>query len=319
MKRAVAALMVMAAPLTSHAFSLTWPVSCTLGDTCFIQNLADHDPSPAAIDFTCNKATYDGHDGTDIRLRNLAAMRAGVNVLAAADGEVIGTRNDEPDIGLAGKKKGRECGNGVHLKHADGYRTQYCHMKQGSVRVRTGQQVKAGDVLGQIGLSGATEFPHVHLGVWKNDLVLDPFTGSGVNLPCIGANLGSPLWETLVTNASSALLNHGFSIAIPNKEQLRDTPASASAIPPDSPALIYWFDLMNLRAGDVLTVKIIAPDGSVLTEKSLPFDKARAAHFGYIGKKNSAGKLTVGTYRASILLKRGDQQVITQALEAVVH
>ena len=319
MRRVVAALMVMAAPLTSHAFSLAWPVSCTLGDTCFIQNLADHDPSSAMVDFTCNKATYDGHDGTDIRLRNLAAMRSGANVLAAADGEVLGTRNDEPDTGLAGKKKGRECGNGVHLKHADGYRTQYCHLKQGSIPVRTGQQVKAGDVLGQIGLSGATEFPHVHLGVWKNNVALDPFTGGAITLPCIGANLGAPLWETPIIYESSALLNHGFSTAVPDKEQMRDTPASASTLTPDSPALIYWFDLMNLRAGDVLTVKIIAPDGRVLTEKSLPFDKARAAHFGYIGKKNSAGKLTAGTYRASILLKRGDQQVVMQALEAVVR
>jgi hypothetical protein len=319
MKRVIAALIVMAAPLTSHAFSLAWPVACTLGESCFIQNLADHDPSSAMVDFTCNKATYDGHDGTDIRLRNLEAMRAGVDVLAAADGEVIGTRGNEPDTGLAGKKKDRECGNGVHLKHADGYRTQYCHLKQGSVRVRTGQQVKAGDVLGQIGFSGATEFPHVHLGVWKNDIALDPFTGGGINLPCVGVYLGAPLWAKAVTYSPSALLNHGFSTAVPDKEHMRDTPISLSTAPPDSPALIYWFDLMNLRAGDVLTVKIIAPDGSVLTEKSLSFDKARAAHFGYIGKKNSSGKLSVGTYRAAIRLTRGEQSVIQQSFEIDVR
>lgn len=266
-------------------------------------------------DFTCRRATYDGHDGTDIRLRNLAAMRAGVNVLAAADGEVLGTRDAEPDTGLAEKQKGRECGNGVHLKHADGYRTQYCHMKRGSIRVRTGQQVKAGDVLGQIGLSGATEFPHLHLGVWKDKTALDPFTGGAIATPCIGANQGAPLWASTLAYSPTALLNHGFSAEMVETQRMRDTPVSSDTLATDAPALIYWFDLMNLDAGDVLTVKLIAPDGSLYAEKSLTFDKPRAAHFGYIGKKNRSGALHTGIYRALLTLKRGDQPLIRQSLE----
>jgi hypothetical protein len=42
--------------------------ACELGKICFVQNYVDVDPGPAALDFTCGSATYDGHKGIDIRL-----------------------------------------------------------------------------------------------------------------------------------------------------------------------------------------------------------------------------------------------------------
>lgn len=54
----------------------------------------DHDPSDAAHDFACGSLTYDTHKGTDFALPTLAAQAAGVNVLAAAAGTVVGVRND---------------------------------------------------------------------------------------------------------------------------------------------------------------------------------------------------------------------------------
>jgi len=60
--------------------------------------------------------------------------------------------------------KGKECGNGVVITHGDGYETQLCHLKQASIIVQKGDQVKKGDILGFVGTSGASEFPHVHFG-----------------------------------------------------------------------------------------------------------------------------------------------------------
>ena len=64
-------------------------------------------------------------------------MAEGVAVLAAADGVVLGTRNDMEDRlpGLPYEKyvqkiSGKECGNGVILVHEKDYQTQYCHMKK---------------------------------------------------------------------------------------------------------------------------------------------------------------------------------------------
>ena len=70
------------------AVSLQVPVDCRVGESCFIQQYADHDPGPGAKDYRCGSLTYDGHDGTDFRLPTTAAQRAGVKVLAAADGMV---------------------------------------------------------------------------------------------------------------------------------------------------------------------------------------------------------------------------------------
>ena len=47
------------------------------------------------------------------------------------------------------------------------------------MQVKTDEVVEAGTVLGQIGLSGRTQFPHVHLSVRKDGKVVDPFDPDG--------------------------------------------------------------------------------------------------------------------------------------------
>ena len=144
-------------------------MDCKPGTSCFLQNYVDHDAGSAARDHRCAAQTYDGHKGTDIRLRDRTAMEQGVNVLAAARGTVKGVRDGLPDVSIrnAGTEaiKGRECGNGVVIDHGDGWVTQYCHMRSRSIKVRQGDTVKAGTPLGLIGLSGMTEFPHLHFEV----------------------------------------------------------------------------------------------------------------------------------------------------------
>jgi len=304
-------------PFSSYAFSLSWPVACTLGSDCFIQNFVDHDSTTAAHDFTCNAPTYDGHDGTDIRLKNLAAMRTGVAVKAVADGVVLGTRNNVDDASIrdasAPDIQGRECGNGVRINHAEGYVTQSCHLMKGSITVRTGQMVKAGDVIGKIGLSGQTEFPHLHLGVWKDGVKIDPFTGGPVTAPCdasLATRAPQGLWATPVAYQPSALLNDGFATAAPDTKTIRDTPVTLATIAPDAPALLYFVDVMNLRAGDVLALSITAPDGSLFAEKSTTLDKSKASYFAFIGKKNSAGKFATGNYMARVTMTRGNEKVV---------
>lgn len=47
---------LLLAPASAGAFSLTFPVDCTLTETCFIQQYVDHDAGPQARDFTCGPA-----------------------------------------------------------------------------------------------------------------------------------------------------------------------------------------------------------------------------------------------------------------------
>src|SRR5690349_9680862 len=60
-----------------EVFSLALPIRCQPGLTCFFQNYVDHDASDKVRDYNCGGRSYDGHDGTDIRIRNLEVQRQG--------------------------------------------------------------------------------------------------------------------------------------------------------------------------------------------------------------------------------------------------
>ncbi|HEY9037901.1 MAG TPA: hypothetical protein VIN05_03020 [Roseovarius sp.] len=100
--RYVAALALLAGAATAHAEPrLSLPADCTLGDSCFIQQYPDTDPGPGAQDYMCQWLSYDGHKGTDFGLPSLAAMHAGVAVIAPAAGTVRRVRGGLPGAGLA--------------------------------------------------------------------------------------------------------------------------------------------------------------------------------------------------------------------------
>src|SRR6185503_4699914 len=134
---------------SAGAFELSLPVDCEIGRACFIQQYVDHDQGSGARDYACGAETYDGHDGTDFRLPSLADVVQGTAVIAAASGTVIGVRDGMKDqlVRTAADRAAiadRECGNGVLIDHGDGWQTQYCHMRQGSVAAKKDEWVESG-------------------------------------------------------------------------------------------------------------------------------------------------------------------------------
>ncbi len=63
-------------------------------------------------------------------------------------------------------------GNHIEIKHGYGYLTLYAHLS--SFRVREGQRVKRGDLIGFVGMTGRTSGPHLHYEVHKNGVAIDP-------------------------------------------------------------------------------------------------------------------------------------------------
>ena len=96
------------------------------------------------------------HKGTDF------AAPTGTPIMATADGRV--------------EKSAYTRANGyyVKIKHNDTYSTQYLHMQKKG-RVKKGQYVKQGDIIGRIGMTGNTSGPHVCYRFWKNNRQVDPF------------------------------------------------------------------------------------------------------------------------------------------------
>jgi murein DD-endopeptidase MepM/ murein hydrolase activator NlpD len=95
------------------------------------------------------------HKGTDF------AASVGTPILATANGTVTESQY-----------KGGN-GNYVKIRHNSTYETQYLHMQKRKVKV--GQHVKQGDVIGWVGMTGNTGGPHVCYRFWKNGNQVDPF------------------------------------------------------------------------------------------------------------------------------------------------
>jgi len=95
------------------------------------------------------------HKGTDF------AAKVGTPIMATANGKVTESR----------RKRGN--GNYVKIRHNNTYSTQYLHMSRR--KVKRGQYVKQGDIIGYVGMTGNTSGPHVCYRFWKNGRQVDPF------------------------------------------------------------------------------------------------------------------------------------------------
>ncbi|MGX9854207.1 M23 family metallopeptidase [Limimaricola variabilis] len=284
------------------AFRLALPIDCTLGENCAIQNYVDADPGPAARDYSCGPLVYDGHKGTDFRLPTIASQGEGVEVRAAAPGVVLGTRDEMPDIlqGWEGAPDlgGRDCGNGVSIGHEGGWETQYCHMALGSISVETGQRVEAGDRLGEVGLSGQSQFPHLHLSVRHDGVEVDPFDPED-RVECGAAE--RTLWTEPPAYLPGGLLDAGFAPGVPDYLDIQRGTAGRD-IGQDTP-LVLWGYAFGGQAGDVMQLAVEGPEGMVFDEE-IPLEKTQAQLFRATGLRAPEGGWPVGDYAGRVVLLR---------------
>lgn len=285
------------------------PLDCRPGVDCWVANYFDVDASGLARDFRCGPRSYEGHDGVDIAIRDLGVMRRGVTVRAADDGTVRNVRDGMEDVAVrdeADRKRlaGRDCGNGVVIDHPGGWQTQYCHLRQGSVQVKPGQAVRRGEALAQVGLSGLTEFPHLHLALRLGLMQIDPFSGLPTQEGC-GAVAG-PLWadEAGLGYEELAVYNAGFARGAPDIDALRRGERDDGPYPPDAAALVLWVDLFGVRAGDRVVFRISGPDGRPVHEGDHAVDRTQARRYAFSGARRPGAAWPAGDYRGEVVLER---------------
>jgi urea transporter len=86
----------------------------------------------------------------------------GKSVLAPASGVVIEVIDDIPDNDISKVNLFNNWGNTIILKHADYLYSSLNHLKPGSITVKEGDKVKAGQKMAEVGNSGRSAYPHLH-------------------------------------------------------------------------------------------------------------------------------------------------------------
>lgn len=295
---------------------LVLPIACKIGETCEVQTYVDHDTGHGAKDYRCGERTNDGHSGTDFRILDLAAQARGVAVLAAADGTVARLRDGVADISITSPNApmvaGQECGNGIVLDHGGGWETQYCHLARGSVAVKVGEAVRAGQPIARVGLSGQTEYPHVHLSVRHDGVMVDPFAPDPYGEDCKPQpELWTDAAATELAYKAGAVLNTGFSTAPVNMGAIETGGLAA----PDagSPLLVAYVRAIDLDAGDVQALTLTGPDGAVLATSEIPaLERSKAQYMMFVGKKAPPSGWAPGDYTAVYKVARGGKTALAR-------
>lgn len=142
----------------------------------------------------------------------------GKDIYAPCGGTVVSLENNWPerkriqpaaDLLRAGKNSRLESGgfentntdfrnltgNYIIIKHSEHIYAAFCHLLPGSIAVSVGEEIHTGDLLGKIGHSGNSMFPHLHF-----QLMDSPDISSATGLPCAFARyerFESGVWKTV--------------------------------------------------------------------------------------------------------------------------
>jgi Peptidase family M23 len=257
-----------------------FPQAGILWQDLFVYNFVDLDPGGGTLDWSCSHQTYDTHTGEDSIIRSFREQAIGVPVFAALDGRVTEVQGPNwPDDSWGTDTRPND--NHVVIAHANRQETVYGHLKRGSISVRVGERVLAGQQIGLTGSSGNSSGPHLHFTArWRGD-VYEPFAG-----PC---RAGASGWANQVPLRTEPYVRDFHFSSRPFMRR--------AALPWDQGprtgsftrgAHDVWFRLeLGNELGGPLTAELVRPDGSVAASEALALQGAPRA-------PAAAGHLRVG-------------------------
>ena len=178
----------------------------------------------------------------------------------------------------------------------------------------------AGERLGLVGMSGNSEFPHLHFSVRLHGKPVDPFIGATVPAACDATKIRPGLWTTDAARAlaytPTAPITLGLASRVPPRA------VADRAIPPAVEGatlpLLIWVDLIGAQDGDVQIFEIQGPDGALLHSQTLPVSKGGLSWFAFSGKRAPAAGWQKGRYVGSYILQRDGATIVQQRTFATI-
>ncbi len=261
----VALICASAVPAMAEAPFLQLPLDCVYGETCVVEDYVDADPTDRQHDFTCGLKSRNGHRGTDFALMSDAKLADNVQVLAAADGIVQATRD-------------------------------------GVLEVQTGDAVTAGTPLGVVGMSGQSNFAHLHFTVLNDGQVVDPFSPTPKDT--CGWD-GETLWLTDLPYSTTGLFTASFTTWMPRMAHVQSGAARRVDATPQDDLLLYGF-AFYAETGDQMAFEATGPDGPIFAD-TVTIDKGQPQLFRTFGRKAPDGGWKPGDYTGTVKLTRDGQ------------
>ncbi len=145
------------------------------GDTKELNQHHDAPNQKYAFDFVIVDSNGKSHKGEGTENEDYSAL--GQEILSPSDGVVTdvitGVRDNDP--GSMNPYSG--LGNAVFIQHREYEVSILAHLKYGSIKVKVGNKVKAGQPIGLCGNSGNTTEPHLHYHLQNTPIIQD---GTGI-------------------------------------------------------------------------------------------------------------------------------------------
>lgn len=239
---------------------LDWPLPGANGTAWVINNYVDLDQTTGSLrDYTgatgAAAKTYDNHRGIDIDIPSFREMDADFPVIAAAPGVVTQVVDGFADRHLSCVNNDA---NFIRVRQDDCSQALYFHFKRNSIRVTAGQRITSGQTLGVVGSSGCSSQAHLHYELYGAQGTLEePFATNRWRTPPPYATTAG-LMDIYFRQGNWALI-----------DELKDPGPDPTTLAGGSIGIAAT--LGNGRPGDVVSMRLLAPNGTVSTTGSVTF------------------------------------------------
>jgi hypothetical protein len=167
-----------------------------------------------------------------------------------------------------------------------------------------------------VGLSGNTEFPHLHMTVRHAGEIVDPFAPDPATPQACADRAG--LWtaqaRARMPYRPGRVLNAGFTDAQITMAQLEA--GDLRPVTADAPLMVAYFRAISLLPGDTIEIDLRGPNGDSLAHtRGQPMVRWRAQEMTYVGKRRPPAGWPKGLYVAEYRIWRGGKVADSRRIE----